>query len=89
MLLSASMCYSVAILVYSENARLRAAADMHQTLLQTGGEKKNAMKTSKILKVAFGEQKIEKFFSGFPSSTEAYLCQRHQMLRLSNNKETR
>jgi hypothetical protein len=53
------------------------------------GKKKNAMKTSKILKVAFGEQKIEKFFSGFPSSTEAYLCQRHQMLRLSNNKETR
>lgn len=39
MLLSASVCYSVAILAYSENARLRTTADMHKILLQTGEKK--------------------------------------------------
>jgi hypothetical protein len=42
--------------VYSENVRLKTTADLHQILLKLGG--KNAMKTSEILRVASGKQKI-------------------------------
>jgi len=60
--------------VYSENARLKTTADLNQILLKL--EKKNAMKTSETLKVAFGEQKIgrkvcqwfSKFNRGVPLS---------------------
>ena len=66
MLLSASMCYSVAILVYSENARLRAAADMHQTLLQTGGEKKKCYENFQNTESSFWRAENRKVFQWFP-----------------------
>jgi hypothetical protein len=66
------VCYSVAILAYSKNARLKTAADLHKILLQT--TEKNATDTSEIVKVASGERKtgrkacqwFSKFNRGIP-----------------------